>query len=273
MIVEVNMKSIAFLVTATIAMAGTAFAKIGTPTETPEGGEMFFSLFSQSAGATYQLDTGILVKDFLTLAPTGGFWRVTLDASSDAAFASFLEATGSASDIRYSLMGGDNIGVAAEARSLITTVRAGGDVEAITNGNLVNGMLAMTNNYLSRVNTKHSAGMSSNGSSFFTQAEGSGHYYAGQIDTLGGHFAIGNDNLLGAMAPVHHFTRSSTASLGNANDMALSFMYAQTISADQYDVHFGALPLTSDTPEPSSMVLGLIGLGACGALAARRRAE
>lgn len=268
------MKSIAFLATATIAMAGTAFAKIGTPTERSEGGEMFFSLFSPSAGATYQLDTGILVKDFLTLAETS-FWRVTLDASSDAAFASFLEATGSASDIRYSLMGGDNVGVAAAARSLITTVRQGGDVESITNGNLVNGMFAMTNNYLggAGVNSKHPASMLTNGSSFFTQAEGNGHYYTRQIDTLSGYFAIGNDNLLGTMAPVHHFTRSSTASLGNANGVVLSSMYVQRISADQYDVNFGALPLTSETPEPSSMVLALISLGALGALAARRRAD
>jgi len=267
------MKSIAFLATATIAMAGTAFAKIGTPTETPDGGEMFFSLFSQSAGASYQLDTGILHEDFVTLAPTGGFWRVTLDASNDAAFASFLEATGSASDVRYSLMGGDNSGVTAAARSLITTVRAGADVEAITNGNLVNGMLAMTNNYLSGVNSKHPAGMSSNGSSFFTQAEGNGHYYTAQTDTLSGNFAIGNDNRLGTLTAVYQFTRSSTSSLGDANEALLGFLDVRQVSPDQYDVDFGFRPLTSEAPEPSSMVLALIGLVAAGALAARRRAE
>ena len=268
------MKSIAFFATAAIAMAGTAFAKIGTPTETTQGGEMVLSLFSKSAGTSYQLDTGLLYKNFAIQGPTD-FWRVTLDANNDAAFASFLSATGSASDISYSLMGGDNSGVTAAARSLITTVRYGGDVETITNGNLVNGMFAMTNNYLGGggVNSKHPASMLSNGSSFFTQAEGNGHYYTRQIDTLSGYFAIGNDNMLGTMASVHHFTRSSTASLGKANEVVLSSMYVQQISADQYDVNFGALPLTSDTPEPSTMVLALISLGAFGALATRRRAE
>ncbi|CAH0351546.1 PEP-CTERM sorting domain-containing protein [Aquabacterium sp. CECT 9606] len=272
------MKSIAFLATATIAMAGTAFAKIGTPVETHDGGEMFFSLFSQSAGTTYQLDTGVLVMDFPALANNsfGTLWRFSLDATNDAAFAAFLVATGPASDISFSLMGGDNSGVTAASRSLITTVRHGGDVDSITNGNLVNGMSAMTTNYLdgiSGVNSKHPAGMLSNGSSFFTQAEGNGHYYTAQTDTLSGNLAIGNDNRLGTLTAVYQFTRSSTGSLGDANEALLGFLDVRQVSRDQYDVDFGFRPLTSEAPEPSSMVLALIGLVAFGALADRRRAD
>ncbi|HEX5373600.1 MAG TPA: PEP-CTERM sorting domain-containing protein [Aquabacterium sp.] len=265
-----------------IASSGSAFAGVGTPVASSTGGEMLLSIFSQAGQATYQLDIGLLYADFVSQAfaklpdSTSPYTiSLTIDASTDAAFSSFINHIGAQSDVKYSFIGGDNSGVTAAARSMATTIRAGGDVTVITNGNLVDGMNSIANNYIdSGVNTKVGNVMAVNGSSWFTQAENNnGHYYKVDQTTLNGKFNIGNDNLVGTAADVYHFVRSSTSAGGNAIETKLGAFNVVKNSNTQYVVSFST-PLTTPVavvPEPSSYALAIAGLGVVGLIARRRR--
>ncbi|HEX5373602.1 MAG TPA: PEP-CTERM sorting domain-containing protein [Aquabacterium sp.] len=260
-----------------VASSGTAFAGVGTPVASSTGGEMLLSIFSQAGEATYQLDMGLLYANFVSqafakLPESGTPYTIsrTLDTANDAAFASFLAAVSGQNDIKFSFIGGDNSGVTAtNTRSMATTIRAGGDVTVITNGNLVDGMNSIANNYIDTgVNLKVGNVMAENASTFFTQAENNnGHYYKVDQTTLNGKFAIGNDNLVGTTANVYHFVRSDTSAGGNAIETLLGTMSVVQNSATQYAVSFST---PTAVPEPSTyamMGLGLIGLS----LVARRR--
>ena len=266
------MKIKTLVAAAAFAATGSAFAMIGNPTVTTDGGEMSLHLFSQSAEATYQFDTGVLFKDFNLAAlakaapsPTPYTYSTTLNTATDTAFASFLALAGSASDLSFAFWGGDNSGPTAAGRSLVSTIRAGGNVSGITNGNLVDSMNQM-GNYLSAVNGKQ--GLVTNGSSFFTQAEGAGHYYVNDKTTMLGKWPVGNDGLMGTTLDVYSFVRSSTSSLGDAVETKIGTFTVSQLNDTQYSVEFSTPP--SPVPEPTSMALALVGLGALGMMARRR---
>ena len=270
------MKIKTLVAVAAFAVTGTAFAKIGSPAETATGGEMSLHIFSQSAEATYQFDSGVLFNDFnlAALAATPGTpysWNATLDAATDTNFASFLALAGSASDLSFAFWGGDNNGVTASSRNMVSTVRAGGDAGLITNGNMVDSMNQMQN-YIALVNGKQPSGVAANGSSFFTQAEGLGHYFGAGSDksVMNTKFAIGNDGLVGTTVKVYSFARSSTSLGGDAIETEIGTFTVNQLNDTQYSVAFST---PSAVPEPTSMALALVGLGALGMMARRRRAK
>ena len=267
------MKIKTLVAAAAFAVTGSAFAAIGNPTATTDGGEMSFHLFSQSAEATYQLDSGIWFKDFnlgvaaASVSGTPYSWNATLDTATDTAFASFLALAGSASDLSFAFWGGDNSGVTAAARSMVSTVRVGGDASVITNGNMAESMNQM-GNYLSIVNGKQGGGVVANGSSFFTQSEGAGHYYVNDKPTMATKWPIGNDGSVGTTLKVYSFVRSSTSLGGDAIEKEIGQFDVTRLNDTQYSVAF-----TTAVPEPTSMALALVGLGALGMIARRRRAK
>lgn len=271
------MKLKALVVAAAFAVTGTAFAKLANPVETTNGGEMMLNLFSQSGEATYQLDTGIQFAAFnlaafakLPDSATPYTWSTTLDTATDAAFASFVAVAGSASDLRFSFLGGDNSGVTATSRAMTTTVRAGADVTIVKDGAISDGNVQLQN-YVAAVNTKMPSGVAANGSSFFTKSEGAGHYYVNAKETLNGKFAIGNDGLVGTSLDVYSFVRSTTSLLGDATETKLGTFNVSKLNATQYSVSFST-PVAA-VPEPTSMALALVGLAAFGFIAARRSAK
>ena len=260
---------------AAFAVTGSAFAAIGNPTVTSDGGEMSLHMFSESAEVTYQFDTGVLFKDFHLNALTATnnntlyTWNTTLNAATDTAFASFLAVAGSASDLSFAFWGGDNSGVVSTPalRSMVSTVRVGADTSGVTSGNLIDSMNQM-GNYLSIVNGKQGGGVAANGSSFFTKAEGAGHYYVNDKTTMLGKWPVGNDGLMGTTLDVYSFVRSSTSSLGDATETKIGIFTVSQLNDTQYSVEFSTPP--SAVPEPTSMALALVGLAGLGVMARRR---
>ncbi len=268
------MKIKTLVAVAAFAVTGTAFAKIGSPAETATGGEMSLHIFSESAEVTYQFDTGLLFNNFnlaaLAANAPGGTtysWNATLDAATDTAFASFLAAAGSASDVKFAFWGGDNNGVTAASRNMVSTVSVGGNAGVITQGNMLESMNQMQN-YIAIVNGKQPSGVAANGSSFFTKAEGAGHYYVNDKSTMNTKFSIGNDGLVGTTLKVYSFARTTTALGDDAIEKEIGQFDVIRLSDTQYSVGF-----TTAVPEPTSMALALVGLGALGMMARRRRSK
>lgn len=248
-----------------LAAAGTASAAVLGPTATTDGGEMSLTVFSKQAGVSFLFDTGIMVNDFRAQVATSGLLP-TFSMAGNSAFDSFLSIynAAGATDMRWTFFGGDNSGGPAPLRTMIATVS--GDAKVVTNGNMVDSMNFIFNNYLSAANLNPqlnpTLGGGANASGVFQQGVDGKAYF---LDTLGSDF-MGKfqetSNLLGAETEVFDFVRSSTSALGNATEKSLG-IYTFKQDAGTY--------VLTPVPEPSTYALMVAGLAVAG-IAARRRA-
>jgi PEP-CTERM motif len=258
-----------------LAASGTAFANVLDPLAAGGlGGEMSLTVYSAQAQASVLIDTGIMLADFRSLFTTGAM-TYSLDLGSNAAFNNFLALAGDASDIRFTFFGGDNSGISAAQRTMITTVS--GDASAVTNGNIADSLNQIKSNYLDSANLKPAINVSLGGEangSLLAQKGTDGNAYFLEVvgPTFGGKF-VDTSAAIGTSVDVYDFVRSSTSSGIAAIATPLNSGFGVPAQATLAKNAAGAyvFSVAAPIPEPSTYALVLAGLGLAG-FAARRRA-
>lgn len=255
-----NFKLIAAAVA--LAAAGTASAAVRTPTATADGGEMSLTVYSKKAGVSFLFDTGVMLNDFR--ANPFQSWSMDGNSAFDT-FLSIYNAAG-ADDLRWTFFGGDNSGVPAASRSILTTVS--GDPTVIKNGAIVIALNNIKNNYLDHTNLNPqlnvTLGGGANASGVFLKGVNGSAYF---LEALGPDFRNGSfedtSNVLGGTTALWDFVRSSTAPSPLAIGTQVGFA---TFKQQGGSYTFSVTPV----PEPSTYALMIAGLAVAG-IAARRR--
>jgi hypothetical protein len=247
-----------------LAAAGTASANVLDPLAAGGvGGEMSLTVYSKQAGVSFLFDTGVMLGNFR--ANPFQSWSMDGNGAFDT-FLSIYNAAG-ASDMSWTFFGGDNSGVSAALRTMITTVS--GDAAAVTNGSMVTAMNNIKNNYLDAANLNPqlnvTLGGGANASGVFVEGVNGKAYF---LDSLGPDFRNGSfqetGNVLGGTTALWDFVRSSTAPSALATGEQIGFASFKQ-QAGSYT--FAVTPV----PEPSTYALVIAGLAVAG-IAARRRA-
>jgi len=262
-----------------LAAAGAANAKVQSPVETTSGGEMSFTVFSATAQASFIYDTGISLTAFRAgaVAATGASpYTLNVNLTGNTEFQSFLSLVAStgATDVGFSFFGGDNSGNPANARTMISSVGTSGDATLVTNGNMVDSMNFINNNYLSTINIdpRFVGAANANASGTFVKGSGGNGYFLEVLGTdFQSKFQPTDGTLNGDAIGVYDFVRSSTSSGGDAIEVKLGTASLSS-TAGQYKFSFST-PVTPAVPEPESYALLFVGLGLIGATVARRRAK
>lgn len=248
---------------AALAAAGAASANVIDANATTAGGEMSFTVWSESAGVSFLFDTGLTVTNFYSLVDAAGEYTFSADLSNNTEFTRFLTLAGNAADISVAFWGGDNSGSTAAGRTMVSTLAPDVDVTLIKSGNMVDSMNQLKNNYLDTANLTPLLNASNpanlTGNATFVKGV-DGNAYVGEV--IGADFT-GNFQptfgLAGTNVDVYKFVRSGTSGLSDAIETKIGVASLNGTN----------LKFTTAVPEPESYALVLVGL-AC-AVGARRR--
>lgn len=258
-----------------LAASGAASANVLDPQVTTNlGGEMSLTVYSVSTQASVLIDTGVMLADFRNIFGAAGAKSYNLDLSGNTAFNSFLALAGNAADIRFTFFGGDNNGVSAATRTMITTVS--GDATAVTNGNMVDSMNAFKANYLDAANLKPAInptlGGQANGSLLAIKGQdGNAYFMENTNPTFRGNF-VDTSAAIGSSVAIYDFVRSSTSALGNATESSLMGVDGVAVAKLALGATGGYKFTVSAVPEPTTYALAIAGLALVGVAARRRRA-
>lgn len=278
------------LAAATMLASASAMAAIA-PGSTGNG-ELFLSVFDNSAKVSYTLDLGVRMNDFLSGAQVdAGYSKSWSLALADGNFTSFLGQV-TATNLRWSVMAVDSTGgINAHGQRLLTTVRAGSTADQIaspTNANFSNGISdAQFGQFVAAVNLTGTHSIPGNlpsradydvngssvnlesdtGKSFFGEAGGTSANFNSNFSQLKLDSAVGTSAAFYYMerGPGLNSSKIFTDDFGNSSNSAT---FALTNGASGYTLDYS---LAAAVPEPGTYALMFAGLGAIGFVGRRRK--
>lgn len=256
-----KLKHIAAAVLA-VAAASPAMALINT-TGTGDS-ELFLVVYGNglagAPNASYTLDLGISEKAFLSSQSL----NATLGGSSWGSFASTIDLT----TAKWAVMGGDNTGVGAAARNLLTTVQAGNESAAST---LLTENLTSTNTnidaILGEVNQTGTHVTLANGDSFNTIG-GLGYFMTNNGNTVNNQLPFDNSNLIGTASVFTNLIRTANGSAVTEQVQAGTLKFGKV--GDIYALSYDTVPAV---PEPGGIALAMTALGMLGFVGRRRKQD
>jgi len=259
-------------------------------------GELFLSVFDDTAKVSYTLDLGVTQNTFFTSGQQDAGAKFTWNVN-DAAFASFLSVT-SAANRQWSVLAFDSTGGTGKADGatgnggtrMFNTVQAGDEalLPTLTNQLYLTGIGAsQAGTFFNAINTTGTHGtpgqpldFTVNGSSVNADTDSGNAYYGdgsvGLSTTLNGNAPFNMGNAVGTASGFYFLTRSGADQLAgvavdqfNNSKKSASFLLVANpglAGASSYTLTYALAPI----PEPQTYALMLAGLAIVGAMARRR---
>ena len=275
-----KLKMIALVATLAATTSVTATIQPGST----GNGELFVSVFDNTAKISYTYDMGVTMDDFFVAAQANAGYDKTWNFN-DANFASFLGQV-TASNLRWAVLAADSFGpTSAGGQRLFTTVRAGStaaDIASPTNVNFSNGIgSSQLGTFLNDVNQTGTHATQADGSSVNAETD-AGRTYFGEAGGTGPSFnsnfaTLRLDSAVGESTSFYYLTRSGVAQTGivlvdqfdnlGTDGSSKKGVFALTGGPAGYKLNYNLQPV----PEPGTYALMLAGLGCIGLIARRRQ--